>query len=186
MTLLVAGLVIFFGIHLVPTMVPLRRRLAAWKGEGVYQLGYSLIAAVGLVLIIYGKAVAPYRVLYTPPAWTAPVAWGLMWLALTVFPAAYLPSNLKRVVRHPFLWGVALWAVAHLLTNGDAAAILLFGSFAVFAFFDMASANRRGARRSSTRLPFWRDAILVAVGTSAYLVIIRLHPLLFGVGVNPG
>jgi uncharacterized membrane protein len=186
MTLLLAGLVIFFGIHLVPTMVPLRRRLAAWKGEGTYQLCYSLIAAAGLALIIYGKAVAPARVLYAPPVWTAHVAWVLMWFSLTIFPAAYLPTNLKRIVRHPFLWGVALWAVAHLLTNGDAASVTLFGSFAVFAFFDMVSANRRGARRSATRLPFWRDAVLVAVGTAAYLVIIRLHPLLFGVSVNPG
>jgi uncharacterized membrane protein len=186
MTLLLVGLVIFFGIHLVPSMVPLRRRLAAWKGESIYQMGYSLIAAIGLALIICGKSMAPYRVIYTPPAWTVHLTWVLMWLAVTIFPAAYLPTNLKRVVRHPFLWGVALWAVAHLLTNGDAASILLFGSFTVFAFFDMVSANRRGARRSSTRLPFWRDAILVAVGTAAYLVIIRLHPLLFGVSVNPG
>jgi len=186
MTLLLAGLVIFFGIHLVPTMVPLRRRLAAWKGESVYQMGYSLTAAIGLALIIYGKSMAPYRVVYTPPAWTVHLTWVLMWLAVTIFPAAYLPTNLKRVVRHPFLWGVALWAVAHLLTNGDAASVLLFGSFAVFAFFDMVSANRREARRSSTRLPFWRDAVLLVVGTAAYLLIIRLHPLLFGVSVNPG
>jgi uncharacterized membrane protein len=53
-----------------------------------------------------------------------------------------LPTNLKRVVRHPFLWGVALWAVAHLLTIGDAASVVLFGSYAVFAFFDMASTKK--------------------------------------------
>jgi len=186
MTLLLVGLVIFFGIHLVPSLVPLRRRLAAWKGDGIYRLGHSLVAAIGLALIIGGKAVAPYRAVYAPPAWTAHVAWVLMWFSLTLLPAAYLPTNLKRFVRHPFLWGVALWAVAHLLTNGDAASVLLFGSFAVFAVFDMASANRRGARPSSARLPLWRDAVLAAVGTAAYLAIIRLHPLLFGVSVNPG
>ena len=186
MWLLVTGLIVFFGIHLVPTAVPLRRRLVAWRGENIYQLGYSLIAAAGLAMVIFGKSAAPAIVVYEPPGWTAHVAWVLMWLAVTIFPAAYLPSNLKRVMRHPFLWGMTLWAAAHLLTNGDAASLLLFGSFAVYAVFDMRSANRRGAETSETRYPIWRDGVLVAVGTSAYLLLVRLHPVLFGVSVNPG
>jgi len=185
MWLLAAGLIVFFGIHLVPTNAPLRGRLAAWKGEGIYRSGYSLIAATGFLLLIYGKSIAPEVVVYQPPGWTAHAAWVLMWLAVTIFPAAYLPTNLKRVMRHPFLWGVALWAIAHLLTNGDLASLLLFGAFGLYAFFDMWSANRRGAKLSKTRYPFWRDAVLVVFGTAAYLLIIRLHPLLFGVGVNP-
>jgi uncharacterized membrane protein len=48
---LAVGLIVFFSVHLVPTIVPLRRRLAAWKGEGVYQLGFSLIAAAGLLQV---------------------------------------------------------------------------------------------------------------------------------------
>lgn len=186
MGLLVVGLLIFFGIHLVPTLLPLRRRLVAWKGEGPYQAGFSLIAAIGLGGTIYGKAVAPYIPVYEPPTWTAHIAWVLMWLALVIFPAAYLPSNLKRAMRHPFLWGVALWAIAHLMTNGDLASLLLFGAFGLYAFYDMHSANRRGAVLSHTRYPIWRDGVLVAVGTAAYLLIVRLHPLLFGVAVNPG
>jgi uncharacterized membrane protein len=97
---------------------------------------------------------------YQPTAWTAHVAWVLMWLAVTIVPAAYLPTNLKRVMRHPFLWGVALWAIAHLLTNGDMASLLLFGAFGAYAFFDMGSANRQGAEPSQTRyssgaMPCW-------------------------------
>jgi uncharacterized membrane protein len=186
MWLLVAGLIVFFGVHLVPTKAKLRTRLVAWKGENLYQMVFSLMAAAGLVLAGFGKSMAPLIVVYAPPAWTAHISWFLMWLAVTIFPAAYLPSNLKRVMRHPFLWGVALWAVAHLMTNGDLASILLFGSFAVYAIFDMGSANRRGAEVSRTRLPIWRDGVLVAVGLLAYLTLIRLHPILFGVGVNPG
>jgi uncharacterized membrane protein len=183
---LIAGLFIFFGIHLVPTVGPLRQRLASWKGEGPYQAVYSLIAAAGLAGIIYGKSVAPYVPVYEPPAWTAHIAWVMMWLAVTIFPAAYLPTNLKRVMRHPFLWGVALWALAHLLANGDLASLLLFGAFGLYAFYDMRSANRRGATLSDTRHPLWRDGLLVVVGTAAYILIIRLHPLLFGVAVNTG
>ena len=111
--------------------------------------------------------------------------WLLMWLAVTIFPAAYLPTNLKRIMRHPFLWGVTLWALGHLLTNGDLASILLFGSFAIYAFYDMWSANRRGAEVSKTRYPIWQDGVLVVVGLAAYLLLVRLHPILFGVPVNP-
>lgn len=186
MVLLIAGLLVFFGIHLVPTNVPLRQRLAAWKGEGPFQAAYSLIAAIGLGGIIYGKSLAPYVPVYEPPSWTTHIAWVLMWLAVTIFPAAYLPTNLKRVMRHPFLWGVILWASAHLLANGDLASLLLFGSFGLYAFYDMRSANLRGAALSDNRYPLWRDGLLVAVGTGAYILIIRLHPLLFGVSVNPG
>ncbi len=185
MWLLVAGLIVFFGVHVVATAESLRSRLVAWKGEDLYKLGFSLLAAAGLVLAGYGKSMAPQIAVYDPPAWTAHLSWVLMWLAVTIFPAAYLPSNLKRFMRHPFLWGVTLWALAHLLTNGDLASILLFGSFAVYAVYDMRSANRRGAALTTTRYPFWRDGLLVAVGLVAYLVLIRLHPLLFGVGVNP-
>ena len=186
MGVLITGLIVFFGIHLVPTAVPLRDRLVDWRGEKVYQLAFSLVAAAGLLLIIYGKAAAPFSPVYAPPTWGAHVTWVLMWLAVTVFPAAYLPSNLKRIIRHPFLWGVALWAIAHLLANGDLASILLFGSFAAYAFYDMHSANRRGAERSRTRHPLWRDAVLVAFGTAAYLGLVYLHPLLFGASVFPG
>ena len=183
---LIAGLLIFFGIHLIPTVVPLRQRMAAWKGEGLYQTAYSLMAAVGLAGVVYGKSVTPYIPVVEPPTWTAHIAWGLMWLAVVIFPAAYLPSNLKRFMRHPFLWGVALWAIAHLLANGDLASLLLFGAFALYAFYDMHSANRRGAALSNARYPLWRDGVLLAVGTTAYILLIRLHPLLFGVAVNPG
>jgi uncharacterized membrane protein len=79
---------------------------------------------------------------------------------------------------------MALWAIAHLLTNGDLASLLLFGAFALYAFYDMGSANRRGAEVSRTRFPLWRDGVLVAVGTAAYLLLVHLHPLLFGVAVN--
>jgi uncharacterized membrane protein len=166
--------------------VRLRAHLTDFKGEDRYKLGFSLAAAVGLGLVIYGKSVAPRIAVYEPPGWTAHISWFMMWLAVTIFPAAYLPTNLKRVMRHPFLWGVTLWAVAHLLTNGDLASLLLFGSFAAYALFDMGSANRRGAAVSPLRHPLWRDGVLVAVGTAAYLALVRLHPLLFGVGVNPG
>lgn len=185
MSELITGLIIFFGIHLLPSFPDMRRRLVTWKGEGIYTIGYSLTALIGLLLIILGKNLAPVVLIYYPPTWATSVNWVLMGCALILLPAAYLPSNLKRFLRHPFLLGVAFWAVAHLLVNGDLSSLLLFASFALFALFDMWSSNRRGAALSQDRLPFWRDGILVATGTAAYIAIAYLHPLLFGVAVHP-
>ena len=185
MWVLIAGLIIFFSVHLLPSFTTLRSQLVAWKGEGVYQMGYSVCALTGLSLIIYGKSIAPVVAFYDPPAWTFPLNGVMMWFAVVFFPAAYLPTNLKRVLRHPFLWGVTLWAVAHLLVNGDLASLLLFASFAIFALFDMWSSNRRGATFSGQSAPLWQDGLLVALGTVVYTAVIHLHPYIFGAPVYP-
>lgn len=182
---LMAGLFIFFSIHLIPSFPDFRHRLMAWKGKGLYMIAYSASALSGLALLIHGKATAPHIAVFDAPDWATSVNAVLMWLAVILFLAAYLPTNLKRVVRHPFLSGVVLWAVAHLLVNGDLSSLLLFTSFALFALFDMWSFNRRGATLAKHHRPFWNDGILVMAGTAIYVAIIYLHPLLFGVAVNP-
>jgi len=104
-------------------------------------------------------------------------------VALMLLVAAFMPTNLKRVTRHPMLWGVTIWAAAHLLTNGDLASLILFGSFGVFSLFDMGSANRRGAELSSTAVPYWRDLLVIVVGGMVYLAFFSGHAWLFGVPV---
>ena len=99
MIILIAGLLIFFGVHLVPSFPGLRRQLATRWSEKIYLIGYAILAAGGLLLITYGKANAPFTPLYVPPAWGWPVAWVLMWFSLTLLLAAYLPTNLKRWAR---------------------------------------------------------------------------------------
>ena len=104
-------------------------------------------------------------------------------VALTLFIGAYMPSNLKRFVRHPMLLGVALWATVHLLANGDLASLILFGSFGAFAVFDIWSANRRGAEHSTKVAPRWQDVLLVASGAIIYFGILHGHEWLFGMPV---
>lgn len=145
----------------------------------------STLALSGLMLVIHGRANAPHIAVYDPPVWTIHINWVLMWVAVILLPAAYLPTNLKRVLRHPFLWGVTLWAAAHLLVNGDLASLLLFASFAIFAVFDMWSSNRRGASFSGQSVPLWRDGLLVALCTVVCTAVIHLHPYIFGAPVSP-
>ena len=185
MELLIIGMVIFMAVHLTPSFVKLRRKLIEWQGEAGYMIGYSASALTGLVLIILGKGRADDVPIWNPPDWGYSLIQITMLLALILIPAAYLPTNLKRFVRHPFLTGLALWALSHLLVNGDLASIVLFGGFGIFALFDVWSANRRGATTSDHKLPIYRDLILIAVGLVLYVATVQLHPYLFGVPAIP-
>ena len=151
MALLIVGMFIFFSAHLIPSFVELRQRLAGWKGETFYTICYSLVSAVGLTLIITGKASATHVPVWDLPPWVNHLTMTAMLPAVILLAAAYIPNNLSRFVRHPFLWGVTLWALSHLLANGDLASLILFGGFGVFAVFDMWSANRRGAKKSDKK-----------------------------------
>lgn len=177
---LIAGLIIFFGVHSVPSITTLRQALVNRLGEKGYQGLFAAAALLGFVLIVLGMARAPSQGLYAPPTWGRAAALWLMPLAMILLAAANMPSNIKRLTRHPMLWGVALWAGLHLLANGDRAGVLLFGAFALYAIFDMASANRRGAQLSRVHYPFARDALVVTAGLVAYAALLWLHPYLFG------
>lgn len=183
MFLLVLGVVVLAGIHLLPSFSFLRNGLVNRLGEGPYKGVFGVVAFLGLVLIIVGKANADFVPLWQPPVWGRHVAPVIMLLAFMLLSAAYLPSNVKRFTRHPMLWGVTLWSVAHLLANGDLASVVLFGGLGAFSLFGMWSANLRGATKSTTKHPLIRDAIAVIAGLVVYGVFLVLHPYLFGVPV---
>jgi len=185
MLLLILGMVIFLVVHLIPTFVNLRQKLIAWKGEAFYKIGYSCAALVGLILIIIGKGRAAYVPIWDPPGWAYHVTQIAMLIAIILLPAAYLPTNLKRLMRLPFLMGLGLWALSHLLVNGDLASMILFGGFGVFALFDIWSSNRRGVEKVDKKFPIYRDVIVIAVGVVVFSVILHLHPYLFGVSAIP-
>jgi uncharacterized membrane protein len=185
MLVLIIGMALFLAVHLIPTFTDFRQRLIAWKGETVYKIGYSCAALLGLILIIIGKGRAAYVPIWDPPGWAYHITQAAMLIALIILPAAYLPTNLKRFWRHPFLTGLALWALAHLLVNGDLASIVLFGGFGAFAMFDIWSSNRRGAQTSDKKFPVYRDLVLIAVGVILFGLVLHFHPYLFGVSAVP-
>jgi uncharacterized membrane protein len=183
MTLLILGLVLFIGIHLLPTRVALRTTLVARFGEKGFQGLFSLFALAGFVTIIMGMRAAPFEPVWNPPAWGRSVTLPLMMLSLYALTASKLPSNIKRLTPHPMLWGVILWSAAHLLANGDLASLLLFGALALFAVIDIASANKRGASRLTSPVPLVREAVCVAVAGVSYLALVLLHPYISGVPI---
>ena len=183
MGLLIAGVAVFVGVHLLPSIPALRTRLRERLGVGPYMGLFSVVSIAGFIMLVVGMGRAPYVHLWTPPPWSRQVAIYAMPVALTLFIGAYLPSNLKRYLRHPMLTGVAIWAGVHLLANGDLAGLILFGSLGTFALFDIWSANRRGAERSTKVRPRWQDALLLVAGFVVYMGIFHGHGWLFGVPV---
>ncbi len=169
-----AGLVIFFGIHLLPLARDVRARLIGRFGEAAYKIVFSLLSALGLYLVVTGRGQVPFTPLYAPPGWGAPLAKGLMLPALVLLVAAYLPCNIRRVVHHPMLLGILLWSVGHLAANGDLGSVLLFGSFGLYAIVDGLASMRRESP-TQVRLPFWRDGLAVVGGLLVYGLVFHLH-----------
>lgn len=180
---LVTGLILFAGIHLLPTSVTLRNSLIARLGENGYKGLFSLLSLAGIVLIVLGFSHASKVTLYQLPPALHLVTIVLMAFSMILFAAANMPTNIKRITRHPMLWGLVLWAIAHLLVNGDRAGVVLFGGMAIYGLLGMVSANQRGARKQEYKVPLPKEAITVIAGLVVYGVIIALHRTLFGVAV---
>jgi uncharacterized membrane protein len=158
-------------------------------GRGPYLGLFSVISIVGLILLGYGFA--RYRAeglipLWYPPAWTRHIVVAAMWPASIAVVAAYIPGNIKQVLKHPMLVGVKLWAVAHLCANGDLGGIILFGSFLGWAVFDRISLKRR-TDPGAPPIPVGglsNDLIAVVVGIVAYLALVfAFHPVVIGIPV---
>lgn len=189
MIALILGLVVFIGIHLVPTRAAVRADLSARFGENAYKGLFSLVAFVGLLLIIYGFGQARYAamgnpLLWDPPRWTRHVTMTLMLPVFVLLAAAYLPGRISAAVKHPMLLSVKLWAFAHLLVSGRLAQFLLFGSLLAWAVYDRISAKRRALPIRSG--PVRNDIIALVIGLLAYaFMLTRGHTLLIGVPLLP-
>ncbi len=183
MLLLVIGIIIFSGMHLVSSFPVLRQRLVNRLGEGPYKGTFAVIALAGLLLIIIGKASADVVPLWQPPGWGHAAALAIMPIAFILLIGAYLPSNLKRFTSQPMLSGVVLWAVAHLLANGEVASVVLFGGLGAFALAMMWSEYTHKAVLVNERQPLSKDLITVVAGVLVYGVFLVVHPYLFGAAI---
>jgi uncharacterized membrane protein len=229
MTNLIIAAAAFLLIHLLVSGTRLRDAIIRTIGQGPYMGLYSL-ASIAL-LIWMGFAYAAAQRGPNPVYWSAtPVT---KWIQLGVTLIAFLlavpglatrnptsvagealldrPNTVQgilRITRHPFLWGVALWAAGHLMVNGDLASLILFGSLFLLAVLGPSSidAKRRRAlgekwdafASETSAIPFaaivqgrqqlkigeigaWRLGIAVLVWAG----LIAAHPMLFGVSPLP-
>jgi uncharacterized membrane protein len=185
MTLLIAGLMLFFVPHVLPMFPSQRAKVLSSRGEARYKGLFSVVSGVGLVLIVVGYAYADRGAQWFAPypaaKATAPFAMIVVFILLA---AANSPSHIRATIRHPMLIAVLIWSVVHLLANGDARGTILFGAFAAYAIVDLLSVVQRGAVKSFT--PRVRaDVISIVAGSAIALLVMTFHRVLFGPVVVP-
>jgi uncharacterized membrane protein len=189
LSVMILGLVLFIGVHVLTTRRELRARIIGAMGEGGYKGAYSVASLAGLALIVWGFA--HYRTsgwidIWHPPAVLKHVTEGLMLFAVILVTASYIRGRIYTTVKHPMLAGVKLWAAAHLLANGDLGSIILFGSFLGWAVFDRISLKYR-TDAGAPPIPvggLGNDLIAVVIGIVAYLALgFVFHPVVIGVPV---
>ena len=187
MSVLIAGLVLFFASHSVAIVAPgFRARQVARMGIVPWKLAYSAISLIALILIIWGYGAARQDpiALWSAPAWTRHAAALLSVIGFVLIAAAYVPgTKMKAALGHPMTAGVGLWALGHLLANGRLDAVLLFGAFVVWSAIAFATRRARD-RASGTRYPpgsLAKDTIAAVAGIAFALVFaLFLHGPLIG------
>ena len=221
---LILAAIFFAGIHLGIAGTTLRDRAVARLGQNAYRAVFSMASLAGILWLVMAYKHAPYVATWGVPQWWKPVAILLMLPAFllavmgltTPNPtavgmeglAAHAPEGIVRVTRHPLLTGIGLWALIHLIANGDAASFLFFGSLAVTALAGTVSIDIKRRRAlgpawqsfaaQTSILPFaaiaagrtrfkpgeiaaWRWAIALIV----YALILGGHSHIFGVSPFP-
>ena len=189
MLVMVIGLILFFAVHLVPANVELKNGLIARFGPVGYKAIFGVFSLVGLALIVLGfykLQLHPGKnpILWDPPTWSRHLALALMLPAMIALVATYVPSHIHVMLKHPMLVAIKIWALAHLLANGDLAALVLFGSFLAFAVYDRISVKKRGdlGPLGKGSGPWINDVIVVVLGVALYaLIVLYLHQLVIGV-----
>ncbi|CCB66401.1 MULTISPECIES: NnrU family protein [unclassified Hyphomicrobium] len=194
MMVLIVGLILFLGIHLLPTSPELRDGLKERLGETTYKILFSLLSLAGLIVIVLGfhkLQLHPGKnpILWYPPVWTRHIAVGLMLPAMILLVASLIPSRIRTMTRHPMLIAIKIWALAHLLANGDLAALLIFGSFLAFAVYDRISVKKRcatGPLGTAQPTSALNDVLVVVIGVGLYAaLLLGGHQWLIGVSPMP-
>jgi len=178
--ILIFGIVLFVGVHLVPAFSGFRSALVNRLSLNGYKIFFTLVSFLGLGLMIWGMKNAPQSSLWLPPSWGRDAAIAIMFPAMILLAVSMQPTNIKRFTPHPMLWGFVLWAFAHLLANGDLASVILFGSMGVYSAVAILSANQRGAKVSTTSVGVGRESLSLGIGVVVYITLLYLHPYLFG------
>ncbi len=216
MPLLLAAAVIWLAIHLGLSGTALRHVITRRTGERVFRALFSLLALLSLGLLIYAYQQADTATLWTADTWLVALANAAMMAAFVLLACALMPPRgegsgprgILRVTRHPVMCAVALWSGAHLLANGDTAALVFFGALLLTVLIGVQSLDAKLRQRDPAQaaalhaatsiVPF--AAILCgrnrlqpleigllppATGVFAYMVILHLHGWLLGLPAWP-
>lgn len=210
---------VFFASHALPVRPPLRTVLEARLGSRGFTLIYSALSIAVLAWLIGAAGRAPFVPLWGWAPWQGTVVLIMMLgVCLVLGLAIGRPNPLSfggardgafdpthagvvRLTRHPLLLALSIWALAHVLPNGNLAHFILFGTFAVFALIGGRLVDRRKRRALGTEwvdltehvaASSWRrsfpvvdTALRLSAGMAIYATLLAIHPVLFGVAPWP-
>ena len=186
MTLLVLGVLLFAGVHLIPSLAPGMK--TAWRdrlGEGGYKGTFALLLLGAMAMIVFGWRSTLPVLAYMPPPGLRHPGMLLVVVAFLLMAVSSRESRLCLLVRHPQLTGVALWGIAHLLMNGNSRDLVLFGGMTVWAIVEMIAINRRDGAWIKGKAPSWGTEIVTLVVALVVVgVVTAIHPWIAGVALH--
>jgi len=191
MLLFILGLVLFFGIHMLPFYPEYRAQLIekletdTIDAEGMYKIIFSVASLLGLIFIGIGKGSMGFIGLWDTPTFFRYIAVVLIPISFILMVAAYPPNNIRRYVPHPMLTGVIIWGATHIIVNGDVASIILFASFVAYSIVAIKLTNRRDYDKTieqdaQEKVPVVKDVIVIGIAMFGFLLLLWLHKFLFG------
>ena len=186
MTLLIAGVLLWSLVHFIPPVGhSFKQSLTGKLGEDGYKGIFSLLLVAALLMMVFGwRSIDQPGFLYALPLWTRHLGMLLVVIAFILFVAAGVPTRIKQIVRHPQLTGVAIWAAAHLMMNGDSRSLVLFGGLGTWAILEMVLINRRDGEWVKTDVPaMGQEVKILIISLVAVTIAIFAHPWLAGVAI---
>ena len=178
MTLLILGLLLWSLAHFYKRLLPAHRAKLGEKGKAPI----AFVLFLSLLLMIFGYRWAVFIPVWSPPAFFTHINNLLMLGAFFVFGMSATTGRLRGKMRHPQLTAVKIWALAHLLVNGDLASIILFGGMLAWALVSVILINRSQEWVRPEPGDAKKDKLLVIITLVSFLVVATIHLLL---GVSP-
>jgi uncharacterized membrane protein len=177
---LVPGLLLWISAHLFKRVLPAQRAALGKRGRGVV----AVLVLAGIILIVIGYRSADVVYLYALPYGVWHLNNLLMVVAIFLMDAGRAGGVVAAKLRHPMLWGVVVWAVAHLLVNGDLASLVLFGGLGLWALSEMVIINRtNGAWSAPAKGPIAKDVKTAVFALVIYAAVVGVHYWLLGYSV---
>ncbi|KKM19806.1 hypothetical protein LCGC14_1651900 [marine sediment metagenome] len=175
MTLLLIGIFLWVAAHLFKRVAPAQRRALQDRMGKASKGLFAGILVLAVVLMVIGYKMAPVDPVYDPPVWGRHLNNLMMVIAVALFGLGKSKSRLRGTLRHPMLWGMVTWAVAHLLANGDLASVVLFGSMLVWALVEMPLINAQEPAPPPYQGSVKGDIRLAVITVVVFIVIVLIH-----------